>query len=130
MGVFDEIRCKYKLPLPEAQDFVFQTKDTDEQYCGMYEIREDGTLWHEAYDYRHENNPESPFGFYMHRDNRRWEQEEYAGQLSMYHLVGDGDDRKFYTFLLWFKDGVVRDVISLVEDKESRAKCFPNRGLE
>lgn len=47
MGMFDNIRCKYPLPveLPNSgADVVFQTKSLD---CGMldFEIREDGTLW-------------------------------------------------------------------------------------
>jgi hypothetical protein len=41
--MFDDIRCKYPLPDPEAQDFAFQTKDLD---CNldMYTITEDGRL--------------------------------------------------------------------------------------
>jgi hypothetical protein len=48
MGMFDDIVCKYPLPLPEdTKGYIvesFQTKDLD---CGLdsYEIREDGTLW-------------------------------------------------------------------------------------
>ena len=49
MGMFDDIRCKYPLPMPEnPQGYTgsqeFQTKDLD---CIMdyYEIREDGSLW-------------------------------------------------------------------------------------
>ena len=46
--MFDDIVCKYPLPLPEdTKGYIvesFQTKDLD---CGLdsYEIREDGTLW-------------------------------------------------------------------------------------
>ena len=48
MGMYDDIVCKYPLPLPEdTKGYIaesFQTKDLD---CGLdsYEIREDGTLW-------------------------------------------------------------------------------------
>jgi hypothetical protein len=57
MGMFDEITCGYPLPLPENQGELlgknwresrFQTKDFDcllDDYC----IREDGTLWRQAY---------------------------------------------------------------------------------
>ena len=48
MGMFDEIVCKYHLPLPEDtkgfHPYGFQTKDLDNA-LDCYEIREDGTLW-------------------------------------------------------------------------------------
>lgn len=48
MGMFDEIVCKYSLPLPEDtkgfHPYGFQTKDLDNA-LDCYEIREDGTLW-------------------------------------------------------------------------------------
>ena len=52
MGMYDDIICKYPLPLPEdTKGYIsngFQTKDLD---CGLdcYEIREDGTLWLREY---------------------------------------------------------------------------------
>ena|SRR6266498_337889 len=57
MGMFDDIKCEYPLPLPEIQGELagrnwrengFQTKDFDclmDQYC----IYEDGTLWQQTY---------------------------------------------------------------------------------
>jgi len=50
MGMFDDIKCKYPLPVAGANDLDFQTKDTPAQWMDKYEIREDGTLWHQAYD--------------------------------------------------------------------------------
>ena len=48
MGMYDDIVCKYPLPLPEdTKGFVplrFQTKDLDNAF-DCYEISEDGTLW-------------------------------------------------------------------------------------
>ena len=48
MGMFDDIVCKYPLPLPEDtkgfRPYGFQTKDLDNA-LDCYEIREDGTLW-------------------------------------------------------------------------------------
>lgn len=49
MGLFDRIRCKYSLPVPEAQDECFQTKDL-ENLLTDFTIREDGTLWRTEYD--------------------------------------------------------------------------------
>lgn len=50
MGTFDYLRCKYPLPLAGANALTFQTKNTPAQFLDTYELREDGTLWHEAYD--------------------------------------------------------------------------------
>jgi hypothetical protein len=49
MGMFDYLACKHQLPMKDAATRQFQTKDLE---CMMdnYEIREDGTLWREAYE--------------------------------------------------------------------------------
>ena len=46
--MYDNLRVKY--PLPVAQHGDYQTKDTQAQFCDLYELREDGTLWRECYD--------------------------------------------------------------------------------
>jgi hypothetical protein len=43
MGMFDELRCHYPLPVRGANDLLFQTKDTKQQLMDLYEIRDDGT---------------------------------------------------------------------------------------
>ena len=45
MGMFDYLHCK--LPQVNKPDMRFQTKCTPSQYLELYEIREDGTLWHQ-----------------------------------------------------------------------------------
>lgn len=50
MGMFDYLRCEYPLPVDGANALEYRTKDTPAQYLDRYEIREDGTLWHEEYD--------------------------------------------------------------------------------
>ncbi|MBX7229846.1 MAG: hypothetical protein K1X48_09600 [Burkholderiaceae bacterium] len=47
MGMFDYVKCHYPLPVKGAEDLIYQTKDTPSQWLDMYEIRADGTLWHE-----------------------------------------------------------------------------------
>jgi len=68
MGLYDTIKCKFPLPLPEGIDLsefggkpigtlvTFQTKGLGK---GMnnYEIREDGTLWKELYDIKYVDDP-------------------------------------------------------------------------
>ena len=61
MGMFDYLRCSYPLPVEGANDRNYQTKDTPAQLLDKYEIREDGTLWHQSVDYDEEAIPEAPF---------------------------------------------------------------------
>jgi len=63
MGMFDDITYK---------GHQYQTKDTPNQLLDQYEIRDDGTLWHQEYDERWEENSESPLGGYIRHDNERW----------------------------------------------------------
>lgn len=111
MGLFDEVRCKYPLLAPKVQSELFQSKDTPSQYLDLYEIREDGTLWHDAYDLRIEDDDSSPMGIRMHRDNPRWKQVLYEGELEIHHCVGTAPDGTWYSFRFWFRNGIVKDMI-------------------
>lgn len=110
MGMFDDIKCKYPLPVAGANALAYQTKDTPEQWCDLYEIREDGTLWHEAYDTEdqsdaakwkaanpgHELPPEmkgwKEFCGCMARVNKRWEQvADFTGELRFYTTLPPRD---------------------------------------
>jgi len=51
MGMFDNIRCYYPLPVDGASELSYQTQDTPAQRLDNYEIREDGSLWHQSVDY-------------------------------------------------------------------------------
>ena len=88
MGMFDEIRCLYPLPLEGANARTYQTKDTPAQFTDLYEIREDGTLWHEAYDLEDQSDPnatgiERIFGMCA-RVNERWEPVDFTGEIRFY----------------------------------------------
>jgi len=104
MGMFDDIKCKYQLPISGANDLDYQTKDTEHQWLDQYEIREDGTLWHEDYDIEDHSerakwiasNPDnevpkeldgmmSMMGC-MARVNKRWEQVNITGEIRFYTL--------------------------------------------
>ncbi|KKN49359.1 hypothetical protein LCGC14_0643350 [marine sediment metagenome] len=114
MGMFDEVLCRYPLVgCPEVQECLFQSNDTPAQYLDLYEIREDGTLWHEACDYRYETTDEAPLGFYIHRENKRWEQVLFEGELEIHGGPEDGGE---YCFRFWFRDGRVRDFIPSLPD--------------
>lgn len=96
MGMFDEIRCLYPLPLEGANTRTYQTKDTPSQGLDNYEIREDGTLWHEEYDIEDHSDPnatgiERIFGCCA-RVNERWEPVDFTGEIRFYDFRRDYDD--------------------------------------
>ncbi len=113
MGMCDHVRLKWKLPWPEVQDAVWQSKDTSAQYLDLYEIREDGTLWHLAYDMRVEDEPGTLLGVGMYRDNEQWEQIAAEGEIEVHHGVDLPDESGYawYRVIFWFRDGLVKDVI-------------------
>ena len=110
MGMFDEIKCRYPLPVEGANTLDYQTKDTPDQYCDLYEIREDGTLWHQIYDTEDQSDaakwkadnpgkelPEELNGWRsccgcMTRVNKRWEQlPEFVGEIRFYTTLPPRD---------------------------------------
>jgi len=93
MGMYDYVKCQYPLPRPQAQAFVFQTKSMPLPYFDYYEVRADGTLWRE--------------------ENWGWEQVNYSGELEI-HQRGEPPMNTWYSFQLWFHDGIVQDVIAHV----------------
>ena len=124
MGMFDEIKCKYPLPVTEFQNTRFQTKDTPAQACDLYEIREDGTLWYENYD--QEDQSERGIWIKNHPDqeppeelkglrgfigcgakvNRRWEQVIFTGEICFYEALGK-DYTGWIEFSAYFENGKV-----------------------
>lgn len=104
--MFDDIRCLYPLPVDGANKLDYQTKDTPAQFCDQYEIREDGTLWHEDYDtedrsdrgkWMTDNPGKEPPEIFdtigswcgcMTRVNRRWVQVAFRGELQFYTNLG------------------------------------------
>lgn len=138
MGLFDEILCKFPLPAGYAtNNITYQTKDTPAQFCDLYEIREDGSLWHQAYDtedqsglgkWRKENKGKEPdkkmlndfhqclFGC-MTRINKRWEQESsFTGEIRFYSSITSGSNG-WIEWSAYFVDGKTNQ-IKLIESKE------------
>ena len=75
MGMFDELRCRYPLPVEGANDLCYQTKDL-ECMLDAYEIRDDGTLWRDA---SHAHADEAR--------HKRWEQVVITGEVTFYDLL-------------------------------------------
>lgn len=114
MGMFDNVVCEYPLPVEGANVFMFQSKDTDAQYLDDYKIAADGTLWHLQYDRRMEESEDSPLGYWLHRDNQQWVKIDFTGELEIHHFEGESPFGTYYSFQFWFRDGVVKDLVSTV----------------
>lgn len=133
MGMFDELRCKYPLPLPQYQANLFQTKSTPAQWMDTYEIREDGTLWHEDYDTEDQSErskwmlahpgeevpPElkgiGAFFGCAARVNQRWEFLYFTGEIRFYNCVGSAHTG-WVEFSSYFHDGLLQQ-LHLVEHR-------------
>lgn len=132
MGMFDDIICKYPLPIEGANDLRYQTKDTPDQYLRLFKIEKDGTLWVEEYDtedqskagkWRAENpGKEPPDNFSwldkalgcMARVNKRWKQVlDFTGEICFYTSLPP-DHSGWIEWSAYFEDGkVVR--LNLIE---------------
>jgi len=86
MGLYDNITCKYPLPIPGANELEFQTKDTPRQDLDQYEIREDGTLW-----------------LFL---CGQWRQEDITGEIRFYTSLGERR-QGWLEFSAYFESGRV-----------------------
>ncbi len=108
MGMFDEITCKYPLPVEGANGLNYQTKDTPAQFCEHYEIREDGTLWYRNHDTEDHSeaakweraNPGQTAPENLDRFigcctsiNHRWEPCAFTGEIRFYTLYDTKDGK-------------------------------------
>jgi hypothetical protein len=110
MGMFDYLTCKSPLPLPEYQESAFQTKDTPAQYLDKYEIREDGTLWHQE--------DRSEYGV-----NTRWVPvSKFTGEIRFYGPCGGFSAKAtgWVEFSAYFVSGTLNQIHVLAhEPKET-----------
>lgn len=121
MGMYDELRCHYPLPVDGANTLLFQTKDTDAQYLDLYEIRADGTLWHEEYDVEDQSDPNAT-GFFRFvgcatRINKRWVPDSMTGEIRFYtsRTAGRIND-SWIEFSAYFVDGRLRELHTIRDD--------------
>ena len=124
MGMYDDIICKYPLPLPEdTKGYIsngFQTKDLD---CGLdcYEIREDGTLWLRECEREHiDGDPNGKtfsekFGL-IKEIKHWWTHVKTTTTIRMYDYnnYNDGPYDYWVEFEVVFIDGVI-DKIKLIK---------------
>ena len=101
--MFDYIRCDRVMP--DGFDGLcheFQTKDFDWPYMERYEIRADGTLWHDVVQY--DSGPSVQPG---------WHQIEHHGYVDFYTFDAD----KFHEYRAKFTDGVCVSIEYSDDDK-------------
>lgn len=124
--MFDEVTCRFPLPAPGCEGLVFQTKDTPSQFLERYEIREDGTLWRQAYDTVDRSDPNAQgilrLAGIMARTNERWEREYLSGSMYFYTSAGE----EWFEFLALFMEGVLQEVRRVEEDEK---RDFSRSGL-
>lgn len=113
MGLYDDLTCTYPLPVPGANALSYQTKDTDAQFLDTYEIREDGTLWHKAYDTEDRSDPNAEGMLRlvgaMTRINQRWEQVMFTGEICFYTMYGNNDSG-WLEFSAYFVHGKINQL--------------------
>lgn len=114
MSVFDNVKCHYQTPWPEAAGLYWQTRDTDAQFLDIYEIRDDGTLWYQAYDSQTVVDADAPCGFVLKKSNYRWERVPWEGELEIH---SGPDHPGWYSVRFWFRDGKIKDAIYHKSDK-------------
>ena len=123
MGMFDELTCRYPLPIENAAERVFQTKDL-ECFMDHYEIRADGTLWHEDYDIEDRSDPtregiEGLRGL-MTRVNKRWELvEDFTGEVRFYNELPEG----WCEFSAYFVRGALQHLTTIEMPRRAVAEA-------
>lgn len=120
MGVFDYLRCSYPLPRQGANALEYQTKDTEAQYMEHYEIRADGTLWHQVYDTEDRSDPNAEPGSLkslmgrMTRINERWERDTMTGEVVFSAYPGKAyTDKNKVRFSAYFVNGDLKRLVDL-----------------
>lgn len=82
MGLFDYLRFESKRHLPNgAPTEGYQTKDTPTQLMEVYEVRDDGSLWHESIKKHVRDEPDSLFGIVIERVGSQWRAQDWTGEV-------------------------------------------------
>ena len=125
MGMYDDIVCKYPLPLPEdTKGFHpcgFQTKDL-ENALDCYEIREDGTLWlreceREYIDGDPKGKTWSEKIGLVKETKVWWTHVKLTKTINMYtYQHGEGEYDYWVEFVIEFVDGVINKITLLKFD--------------
>lgn len=129
--MYDDIVCKYHLPLPEdTKGFHpcgFQTKDLDNA-LDCYEIREDGTLWLRECEREYtEGNPNGKtfsekYGI-VKEIKVWWTHVKLTKSIDIYtYQHGEGAYDYWVVFSIQFVDGVINKINLVKFDAKDNAK--------
>lgn len=102
MGMFDYLTVKIPLPGGVVRE-CYQTKSLPAMWLDEYEIREDGTLWHQDYDTEDRSEPNSLAGS-LTPVNKRWVPVNYTGEVR-FHSYDRNQDPVSVAFVALFVDG-------------------------
>lgn len=110
MGMFDYLAVDH----PEVPKSVeWQTKDTPAQWCDRYEIRADGSLWHQNYDTEDQSDPNAVgimrLAGCMTSVNHRWEPCNMTGEIVFYTEI----DKVWHEYSAYFVDGKLQQLHQL-----------------
>jgi hypothetical protein len=119
MGMFDDIECKYSLPLPEdpkgfVGEIYFQTKDL-ECCLDKYKIREDGTLWIHRIEYEYPENydfiPWTEISSHI-KEKKSWDEPvNITKNIRMYsYILGENEYDYWIDYDITFIDGKITKV--------------------
>ena len=101
MGMFDYVRYN---------GHQYQTKDTPAQLLDHYEIREDGTLWHTAYDTEWVEDETYFLKAYLRQFNEREEFcENFIGEIRFYRHL-DKTYKIWEEYSAYFVKGQMREI--------------------
>ncbi len=99
MGLYDRVECRYPLPDAEAQNLAYQSKSMPASYMDDYLVTAEGKLLKQV------------FADDADRENGQWEAVDFRGQMEIHTTLELPDQTlRWYSYLLWFRDGVVADV--------------------
>ena len=101
MGMFDYVRYN---------GHQYQTKDTPAQLLDHYEIREDGTLWHTAYDVEWVEDDAYFLKAYLRHFNEREEFcGDFIGEIRFYRQL-DKEYKIWEEYSAYFVKGQMREI--------------------
>lgn len=120
MGMYDEVRCEYPLPVEGLSDRTFQTKDTPAQSLDVYIIAADGTLRHVDYDIEDQSDPNAEgiaalFGCAT-RVNASIAATDFTGEIHFYDFKDNNKHLGWVEFSAKFSDGKLEE-LRCVEDR-------------
>jgi len=129
--MFDDIVCKYPLPLPENtkgfQSCGYQTKDLDNA-LDCYEIREDGTIWLRECEREYTDGDPNGKTFFekvgiVKETKVWWTHIKLTKTINMYtYQHGEGQYDYWVEFIIEFVDGVVNKIQLIRFDANDNAK--------